>query len=121
MVMEEKKGGKNRPRFLLDGFSEAVSDCGLVDLGFTGEKYTWQRSRETYRWIQERLDMGMANKSWIDLFPNAEVRVLEGSTSDHLPLYLQLNKRVYVPKSRRFKFENMWIREQECRNIIQEC
>lgn len=43
------------------------------------------------------------------------------STSDHLPLLLQLNRQVYVPKTRRFKFENLWIREQECRNIIQEC
>ncbi|XP_074377752.1 uncharacterized protein LOC141719274 [Apium graveolens] len=121
MVMEEKKGGRSRPRYRLEGFSEAVMDCGLMDLGYTGEKYTWERSRGTDRWIQERLDRGLVNKEWRDLFPDAEVRVLKVSTSDHLPLYLQLNRQVYVPKARRFKFENMWIREKECRNIVQEC
>lgn len=40
MVMEEKKGDKSHPMFLLEGFSEAVMDCELVDLGYTGEKYT---------------------------------------------------------------------------------
>ncbi|XP_074360553.1 uncharacterized protein LOC141700766 [Apium graveolens] len=78
MVMDEKRGGTRRPRYLLDGFSEAVRDSGLIDFGYMGEKYTWERSRGTGR-------------------------------------------QVYVPKSRRFKFENMWISKQECRTIIQEC
>lgn len=96
-------------------------DCGLIDIGYTGEKYTWERSRGTDRWIQERLDKGLTNKGWMELFLGAEVRVLDVSTSDHMPLFLQLNRQVYVPRARRFKFENMWIREQECRNIVQEC
>lgn len=43
---------------------------------------------------------------------------MEVATSDHLPLYLQLQKQVYVPKERRFRFENVWVREKECRNIV---
>lgn len=121
MTTEEKRGGKRRPRHLLEGFSEAVRDSGLVDLGYMGEKYTWERSRGTENWIQERLDRGLATKEWTELFPSAEVQVLEVSTSDHMPLYLHLNRRVYMPKPKRFKFENLWIHEQECRNIIQDC
>ncbi|XP_074322749.1 uncharacterized protein LOC141659720 [Apium graveolens] len=45
--------------------------------------------------------------------------VLDVTTSDHLPLILQLNSQVYMPKSRRFKFENIWIRDVECLNLIQ--
>lgn len=44
--------------------------------------------------------------------------MIEVTTSDHLPLYLHLNKQVYVPKQKRFRFENVWLREQECRNIV---
>lgn len=73
-----------------------------------GEKYTWERSRGTDRWIQERLDRGLATNDWIDLFPSAEVRVIEVSTSEHLPLCLQVNRRVYVPKGRTFKFEKIF-------------
>lgn len=53
------------------------------------------------------------------MFPCARVQVLEVSTSDHLPLWLQLNRQVYVPRGRRFRFENIWIQEKDCRGIIQ--
>lgn len=121
MTTDEKKGGQYHPRGLLNGFSEAVSDCGLFDLGYTGDKLTWEWSRGTDRWILELLDRGLANKEWRELFPSAEVRVHELSTSDHMPLCLQLNKQVYMPRGKRFRFENMWIQEKKCRNIVQEC
>ncbi|XP_074342484.1 uncharacterized protein LOC141680055 [Apium graveolens] len=38
--------------------------------------------------------------------------------SDHLPLYLELNKRVYIQKTKKFRFENMWIREDQCYKLV---
>ena len=121
MTEDEKKGGKHHPRALLKGFSETIMDCGLTDLGFTGDKFTWERWRGSDRWISERLDRGLATSEWRNIFPLAEIKVHELSTSDHLPLFLQLNKQVYMPRSKRFRFENMWIQESECRNIVQDC
>lgn len=121
MKADEKKGGQSHPRALLNGFSETISECDLVDLEYEGDKFTWERFRGTDKWVVERLDRGFATKEWIDLFPNAVVQVHEVSTSDHMPLCLQLNRRVYVPKGRHFCFENVWIHETECRGIIQEC
>ncbi|KAK1354012.1 hypothetical protein POM88_047268 [Heracleum sosnowskyi] len=118
MFVNEKRGGRVQPRWLLDGFSEAVNACGLVDLGFKGCEFTWERSRGNTEWVQERLDRGLANKGWRSLFPEAEVQVLEVSTSDHLPLLLQLKRMVYVKKKKRFRFENMWIQEEECYSLI---
>lgn len=60
--VEEKRGGQRQPRALLDGFVETLIDCGLEDLGFTGDMYTWERARGTDRWVQERLDRGLATK-----------------------------------------------------------
>lgn len=54
------------------------------------------------------------------MFPNAEVQVLKVSTSDHLPILLHLNMQVYVVKSRKFKFENVWIRDADCLNLVQD-
>lgn len=90
-----------------------------MDLGFTGTKFTWERKRGTSRWIQERLDRGLANQQWRDMFSDAEVTVLDVSSSDHLPLSLKLNKQMYVPRSHRFRFENMWLREKDCVHIVQ--
>lgn len=42
------------------------------------------------------------------------------TTSDHLPLFLNLMKQVYVPRAKRFKFENTWIREQDCRGVVKQ-
>lgn len=98
VTLDEKKGGVRLPRMLLAGFSEAIEDCGLVDLGFTGERFTWKKSRGTSRWVQERLDRGLATTEFIEMFPCVEVNVLEVSTSDHKPLFLQLHRQVYVQK-----------------------
>ncbi|XP_074336020.1 uncharacterized protein LOC141673185 [Apium graveolens] len=121
VTMEEKTGGSRQPRVLLDGFAEAITDCGLADLCYTGDRYTWEMSRGTSQRVQERLDRGLATSEWIEMFPGAEVRVLEVSTSDHKPLFLQLNRQVYVPKRGRFRFENMWIEDNDCRNIVKGC
>ncbi|XP_074369831.1 uncharacterized protein LOC141711338 [Apium graveolens] len=118
---DEKRGGRPHPRPLLEGFNQVLLDCGLADLGFVGGKYTWERFRGSAKWVQERLDRGLANKSWNELFPVAEVKVLEISTSDHLMLCISLNRQVYRPREQRFRFENVWIKDSECRNIVQEC
>ncbi|XP_074351494.1 uncharacterized protein LOC141690607 [Apium graveolens] len=118
MSTDEKRGGRPHPFNLLQGFIEVVNECGLVDLGFVGEKYTWERSRGKLNWIQERLDKGLANRAWSDLFPQEEVQVMEMATSDHLPLYLHLHKKVFQPNGRRFRFKNSWLREKECEIVI---
>lgn len=54
------------------------------------------------------------------MFPRAEVKVLEVSTSENLPLFLELNKMVYVPRIKRFHFENFWVREDQCSRIVRD-
>lgn len=118
LLSSEKLGGRPHPRYLLEGFGKTIMECGLVDMGFIGSAYTWEKSRGTTSWIQERLDMGFANHGWRMLFPNAELKVLEVSTSDHLPLFLNLNTQVYIPKTKRFRFENIWVKEDDCFNLV---
>lgn len=77
MFADDKWGGREHPQNLLTGFVEAVNDCGLIDLGFVGENFTWEKLSGNYNWIQERLDMGLANQEWRNVFPLAEVRAIE--------------------------------------------
>ncbi|KAL8106281.1 hypothetical protein AgCh_029900 [Apium graveolens] len=115
---EEKQGGRMHPRGLLEGFVDTVNCRGLMNLGFIGTKFTWERSRGQINWVQERLERGLANQDWCNMFPMTEVKVLEVATSDHLPLFLQLNKHVYTPKARQFRFENVWLKEKDCVNVV---
>lgn len=98
MFVHEKHGGRLQPRVLLEGFNNAITECGLTDLNFSGSKFTWERSRGTVNWIQLRLDRGLVNHDWRNMFPSAEINVLEVFTSDHLPLFLELNRRVYIQR-----------------------
>lgn len=98
-----------------------MAECGLHDMGFQGEQFTWEKFRGTDKWVQERLDRGLATQTWINIFPAAIVKVIDVSTSDHFPLLLELNKKVYVPKCKRFQFDNMWVREKDCYNLVKEC
>lgn len=120
MYAHEKRGRRGHSNAMLEGFRETVNDCQLNDLGFTGNEFTWERFRGSEAWVQERLDRGLANSQWQHLFPNAEVKVLEVSTSDHLPLFLELNRMMYVQKARRFRFENVWIKEEQCSKLVQD-
>ncbi|XP_074347433.1 uncharacterized protein LOC141686289 [Apium graveolens] len=120
MFDHEKCGGTPQPRGLMEGFRNVVNECALTDLGFSGNEFTWERSRGTPNWMQIRLDRGLENSAWQRLFPRAEVKVLEVSTSDHLPLFLELNQMVYVPDIKRFRFENCWVREDQCSKIVKD-
>ena len=86
----EKRGGRAQPQWLLDGFQNAVVDYGLMDVPQVGPFFTWERSRGQDGWVEERLDRCMAGSKWMHLFPMSEVRVIDITTSDRLPLLLSL-------------------------------
>lgn len=66
-------------------FADIIDDCELIDLGFIGPSFTWQR-----RPLKERLDRGLANLKWSLRFPDAHVTHLNPLKSDQPPLLLSL-------------------------------
>ncbi|KAK6159166.1 hypothetical protein DH2020_006480 [Rehmannia glutinosa] len=38
--------------------------------------------------------------------------------SDHSPIFLELGRRYVIRKVRRFRFENTWLREKDCRSVV---
>jgi endonuclease/exonuclease/phosphatase family metal-dependent hydrolase len=77
----EKEGGRVRPQQFMQAFQDTLTDCGLDDLGYVGDRFTWHRGN-----IRERLDRGFGNSAWIDMHPEAAVVNLEYNHSDHRPL-----------------------------------
>lgn len=72
---DEKMGGCGRSKSQIKKFQSILTDCDLADLGFRGPKYTWSNCQEGQALIKERIDRGVANLAWCDLFPDAEVWV----------------------------------------------
>ena len=102
-------------------FRECLSRCGLFDLGYVGQRYTWRNERAGEQRTKLRLDRIVANESWMDIFPFASVHHVSMSISDHCLLSLFLHRRQpRKPARKRLFFEAMWVREASCREIIEE-
>lgn len=58
----EKRGRHGHSSWLINDFRDTLTDCGLTDLEMEGHPYTWERSRGTERWVEERLDRVCVNE-----------------------------------------------------------
>ncbi|XP_031095115.1 uncharacterized protein LOC115999403 [Ipomoea triloba] len=115
----EKRGRAPHLDWLLTGFQEAVADCGLVDFPFSGHQFTWERSRGSAAMVEEKLDRILVTDTWLTLFDGATATSVSCPYSDHLPLLLMPIIVAHPPRRKRFCFDNMWLWEEVCREIVQ--
>ena len=59
----------------------------------------------------------MSTQRWATLFDTACVYNLETISSDHSALLLDFLEKT-VSRQRRFRFENAWIKEDDCRHLV---
>ncbi|XP_020239804.1 uncharacterized protein LOC109818683 [Cajanus cajan] len=111
----ERQGGSNTASVRGDrAFRELVEDCNLVDLGFQGAPFTWNRGQ-----LQERLDRGLANMDWCLLFSEATIVHLHPLKSDHCPLLLRMTYDRFSFSSRRpFRFESAWLTYENFADLV---
>lgn len=115
---DEKEGGIrhtwSHPRYLRN----FMDYNGLIDVGFSGQKFTWENRRTGTELIRERLDRAIVNSHWLSFWPNTTVDHSSRVGSDHCPLII--NPTPPQPKfKKQFKFEAFWFEEPECERIIQ--
>lgn len=114
----EKRGGRPQPPRLINGFRKALCDSGLMEFPMTGYPFTWEHSRNSGSWVESKLDRVLTNAQWRARFSNSSAEVMGFSTSDHLPILLVVKCFVEQRHAHRFRFENTWLRETGCRNLI---
>jgi len=122
LAASEQFGGLIRPERQMDGFRTAVSDCGFVDLGFIGLPYTWDNRQQGDRNVKVRLDRGLANASFLDLFREVKVWHIQTTESDHCCLILECLPHVSCNrrKKKNFRYENMWCRDPSYMALIRD-
>ncbi|XP_019196369.1 PREDICTED: uncharacterized protein LOC109190356 [Ipomoea nil] len=99
-------------------FREAMEESGLTNFKFDGHQFTWEKSRGKPGWIQAKLDRILVLDAWRDLFQGATTSSIITSRSDHMPLFIQTESQVFSQCRRRFKFENLWLKEGQCRDVV---
>lgn len=112
----EKEGGRNRLVQFMQAFRDVLADCGLEDLGYVGDKFTWHRGG-----IRERLDRGLANATWRDKFPDATLTNCDYSRSDHRPILLSFGESIEEQRSgpALLRFEARWLKEAGFNDVVQ--
>jgi hypothetical protein len=109
----EKFGGRPYACSSNDTFHGFLNSFGMIDLGFTGNPFTWSNKRRGDQLIKERLDRGVANPQWIHLFPHFSVRHLPAHSSDHNPILLD-TAASDLSLPRPFRFEEFWTYDPTC-------
>lgn len=120
LFKEEKSRGnpisQRRVRAILD----FMNVCHMMDLGFSGPKFTRSNKREIGDLIQCKLDRCWANLEWKEFFNEANVTHLARVNFYHCPLLLNLNPNTGVISNWPFKFQSVWLSHMKFLNVVKE-
>ena len=84
----EKNGKLPKPLPPMVEFQSVLLFCGLIDLGYSGYRFTWRNGKAEEAFVEERLDRACASVDWSEIHPRAKVTHLTASYSDHDPILL---------------------------------
>ena len=84
-----------------------------------GHPYMWENSRGSVNFVEERLDRALASHLWLSKFDKVLVRNIKAPFLNHSALLLEFLSERRLQK-RRFRFENSWLKELECRTLVTE-
>ncbi|KAA3477191.1 endonuclease/exonuclease/phosphatase family protein [Gossypium australe] len=102
------------PWFVCEDFNEIMYGFEKRE-GYLEMKEEWkyfERGNLLKTNIQERLDRGVANENWMSMFPEATIKHLVHSISDHCPLLITTKKEDNMRSWKTFKFEAWWVLEE---------
>jgi hypothetical protein len=93
-------------------FRDVLSHYDLHDLGFSGTPWMYDNKQNGDHNVKERLDRVVASPQWSVWFPNATIKHIVTSRSDHCPILLSLEiQEAQVCPQGATRYEMMWKRE----------
>ncbi|WOK97946.1 hypothetical protein Cni_G06654 [Canna indica] len=120
---QEDKTGEKNINFgsAMKTFKELKFEAGLIDLDFTGYKFTWCNNRHEDKRIMARLDRMYANGMWLSKYSSAIVYHLKRLASDHRPIMLDSRCNINPQnRERRSIFELYWLESEDIAQLIKE-
>ncbi|XP_031103194.1 uncharacterized protein LOC116006838 [Ipomoea triloba] len=88
-------------------FTHWIFDEALVDLGYSGQNFTWKRGREEGTFRGARLDRALCSMEWIDRNRNTTVTHLTAVESDHCPILIDIDLKTKTGGDV-FMFQGAW-------------
>lgn len=65
---DEKLGGNRSSHNQMQLFRDAIDECSLIDLGYSGSKFTWRKHFANGQLIWERLDRALCTNEQLQQF-----------------------------------------------------
>ena len=96
-----------------------MDGCGFIDLGFSGPWYTWQKHFSIGHLIWERLDRALDTNDWLLRFAGTHSHHLKSDTSDHSPLWIDMEGINFQSISKPFQFEEAWLFDHTCSEVVE--
>ena len=93
-----------------------IDELELKDLPLQGSPYTWKERLNNQR--MARLDRRLVTDDWEIHFGGARQSLLPKPLSYHHPIFLEGGGCPVGPLP--FRFENMWLKEEGFKNLINE-
>lgn len=81
-------------------FRECLEDCKLVDLGFSGPKFTWNNRQSGDNNVKVRLDRATANGQFMELFNDYHVENIITYSCDHYAVLTSIGYGARCDKGR---------------------
>ena len=103
----------------MQSFRDIIDECGFMDLGFVGPKFTWSKHFEDGHSIWESLNIGMATSNWFLQFPGSWVTHLHCVSSIHTPLLINPTRLEVSPRQKVFHLEEIWLFDARCAKIVE--
>ncbi|KAJ8452652.1 hypothetical protein Cgig2_004988 [Carnegiea gigantea] len=83
-------------------FKNWIENNGLIDLGFSGHKFTWVKGNTEATQKCTRLDRALCNAEWRTQFQEGSVQHLLRNYSNHLPLLISTSGFAFDERSKAF-------------------
>lgn len=102
----EKEGGKRQSDTSFLSFNQMISNCGMLEFSYIGNKLSWAGKRPN-GYVRCRLHHAMRNEDWHDKFPHSKVQYLRMWGSDYHPVLADILTKP-TRRKKTFKFDKRW-------------
>ncbi|XP_062118735.1 uncharacterized protein LOC133832402 [Humulus lupulus] len=100
-------------------FQSCVEKCGLIDMKFTGNFFTWNNKQEGSSRVYAKLDRVLVNDHWLENFSNAEAIFFPEGDFDHSPCLVTFSSECEIRKP--FRYFNFWSSHKDFLNKVSLC
>nr|TKR85033.1 hypothetical protein D5086_0000251720 [Populus alba] len=117
MQASDRYGGDTQWPCYQDDFSTCINHSELIQVPYTGIKYSWNNGQHGANLIQKKLDWIFGNPLLFSTWPATQATFQPRSISDHSAMILSFNRPNHHRHSS-FKFLNAWADRNDFPSIV---